>query len=108
MLLLCTSNSEYKDLLINTPIILKVLQIVKDIKEYEIDRLKQELKGTIPTQTDEAFVQMLTVLCIFLKENQLGQSVYTEYVQETKCPIDKSGPLIKTDFDPISNKNEQL
>lgn len=41
-----------------------------------------------------------------MKENQLGQSVYTEYVEETKCPIDQSGPLPDLEFDPISWKNE--
>jgi len=31
--------------------------------------------------------------------------VYTEYVEETKCPIDQSGPLPDLEFDPISYKN---
>ena len=45
---------------------------------------------------------------VFLKENQLGQSVYHQYVEETKCPIDHNGPLIDFEFDAISYKNQKL
>ena len=81
---------------------------MRTTEEFTIEDLQSQLKAILPNQIDEAYVQMLTVLCVFLKENQLGQSVYTEYVQETKCPIDKSGPLVETEFDPMSNKNEPL
>ena len=53
----------------------------------------------------------LLVICIyfiFLKENQAGQSVYTEYVEETLAPIDQSGPLPDFAFDAVSNKNDEL
>jgi hypothetical protein len=51
--------------------------------------------------------------CLFLwvlyqRENSIGPSVYTEYVEETRAPLVKGGPLPETPFDPISNKNEQL
>lgn len=53
---------------------------------------------------------MLIICCnvILLKENQVGQSVYTQYVEETKAPIDQSGPLPDFEFDNISYKNEAL
>mmetsp|Transcript_32157 Transcript_32157/g.49178 ORF Transcript_32157/g.49178 Transcript_32157/m.49178 type:complete len:311 (-) Transcript_32157:1396-2328(-) len=48
----------------------------------------------------------------FLKENQLGQSVYTEYVEETKAPIDQhvSDPKMLPAFalDHISSKNTDM
>ena len=51
---------------------------------------------------------LVTLWVTFLKENQVGQSVYTEYVEETKCPIDQTGPLPDFEFDAISNKNMKL
>lgn len=44
----------------------------------------------------------------FLRENVTGPSIYTEYVEETKAPLIKSGPLPVRETDPISNKNEVL
>jgi hypothetical protein len=45
---------------------------------------------------------------LYQRENSIGPSVYTEYVEETRAPLVKGGPLPETPFDPISNKNEQL
>lgn len=50
---------------------------------------------------------MILAFTIFLKENMLGQSVYTQYVEETKCPIDQS-VLPDLPFDGISWKNQKL
>lgn len=43
----------------------------------------------------------------YLRENSLGPSVYTEYVEETRAPLVK-GDLPVTPFDPISIKNKLL
>jgi len=43
----------------------------------------------------------------YLRENCLGPSVYTEYVEDTRAPLVK-GELPKSDFDPISTKNKLL
>lgn len=55
---------------------------------------------------------VISLWSVFLKENQLGQSVYTQYVEETKCPIDQylSDPKDLPEFalDLISNKNSDL
>lgn len=51
---------------------------------------------------------LLCLWTIFTKENKLGQSVYTQYVEETKAPIDQTGPLPDFEFDSISIKNENL
>jgi hypothetical protein len=43
-----------------------------------------------------------------MRENFFGPSVYTQYVEETKAPLIKSGPLPDNPLDPLSNKNEEL
>lgn len=42
------------------------------------------------------------------RENSVGPSVYTEYVDEVKRPLVKSGPLPDSELDPLSNKNNHL
>ena len=44
----------------------------------------------------------------FLRENSLGPSVYTEYVEDTRAPLVKTGELPANDLDPISFKNVKL
>jgi len=57
---------------------------------------------------DDVYPQVLTALTIFLKENMAGQSVFTQYVEETKCPIDQSGPLPSIEgLDDISFANKE-
>ena len=43
----------------------------------------------------------------YLRENSLGPSVYTEYVEDTRAPLVK-GELPKNELDPLSNKNKLL
>jgi hypothetical protein len=47
-------------------------------------------------------------MTFYARENMIGPSVYTEYVEETLAPIDRTGPLPKNDLDMLSNKNEKL
>ena len=47
-------------------------------------------------------------MVFYARENLLGPSVYTEYVEETLAPLNKGGPLPENDLDVISFKNEQL
>jgi len=47
------------------------------------------------------------LFAFYLRENCLGPSVYTEYVEDTRAPLIK-GDLPRTDFDPISTKNKLL
>lgn len=84
-----------------------LIQQLLVMKDEKIESIKESLVKVISTQGD-LYTLMLTAFVIFLKENQLGQSVYTQYVEETKCPIDQSGPLPDLDFDPISWKNAPL
>ena len=43
-----------------------------------------------------------------MRENCVGPSVYTQYVEETRAPLIKGGPLPENDLDSLSNKNLQL
>lgn len=43
-----------------------------------------------------------------MRENVAGPSVYTEYVEDTKAPLIKGGPLPLNDLDCLSNKNMRL
>ena len=60
--------------------------------------------------TDEkSYVSMVLFLfSTYLRENSLGPSVYTEYVQDTLAPLVKGGPLPLNTLDPISHKNKHL
>ena len=51
---------------------------------------------------------VLFLFSTYLRENSLGPSVYTEYVQDTLAPLVKGGPLPLNALDPISHKNKHL
>lgn len=48
------------------------------------------------------------LLSFYMRENCTGPSVYTQYVEETRAPLVKGGPLPQNDLDCISNKNLKL
>ena len=48
------------------------------------------------------------LLSFYMRENCTGPSVYTQYVEETRAPLVKGGPLPSNDLDCMSNKNLQL
>ena len=50
----------------------------------------------------------LFLLTFYMRENCVGPSVYTEYVEDTRTPLIKGGSLPENDLDSISNKNLQL
>ena len=60
--------------------------------------------------TDErSFVTVaLFLLTFYMRENCTGPSVYTQYVEDTRAPLIKGGPLPDNELDCISNKNLML
>ena len=68
------------------------------------DEQSQEAKET---RGQEFASLVLFLLTFYMRENCVGPSVYTEYVEDTLAPLIK-GHLPKTDFDPFSTKNKQL
>ena len=45
------------------------------------------------------------MLTFYMRENCTGPSVYTQYVEDTRMPLIKSGPLPVNELDCMSNKN---
>lgn len=75
-----------------------------EVNEYTIEDLKSVCQRLL---VEADFVTYSLFLWSFYqRENCVGPSVYTEYVEETRAPLIKGGPLPVTPFDPISNKNE--
>ena len=76
-----------------------------------LDELETFIKGLLETQVTDSKSYITTVLFLFstyIRENSLGPSVYTQYVQETLAPLDTSGALPENPLDPISFKNKAL
>jgi len=77
----------------------------------QLTELKDLAKTFISeTVTDEkSFVTIsLFLLTFYMRENCTGPSVYTQYVEDTRAPLIKSGPLPQNDLDCMSNKNLKL
>ena len=51
---------------------------------------------------------IIFLMTFYGRENMLGPSVYTQYVEETLAPLVTSGPLPENNLDIISFKNEKL
>ena len=100
----CNNNAEFKTQMLNNKIIEALISYFKEIKEVSIEDLKS-LCLKVTSGVD--FVSCCLFLwSVYQRENCIGPSVYTEYVEDTRAPLIKSGPLPETPFDPISNKNE--
>ena len=48
------------------------------------------------------------LMTFYMRENCVGPSVYTEYVEDTRAPLIKGGPLPLNGLDMLSNKNLKL
>lgn len=113
-LLSCSANSEYKALLLDkSPLIKTLIDIgnqASQLQEVTVEWLAQRLEEDLKLKeqnSGELFNLLVLAWTVFMKENMTGQSVYTQYVEETKCPIDQSA-LPDLPFDPISCKNQKL
>lgn len=97
-------NSEFK----------KIQDEVESSSESSLDQIRKMFEENVITkfadiqQADELFLQMLILFVFFLKENQLGPSVYSLYAEEELQPVDRYGDLPEFFLDPISNKNQAL
>lgn len=112
-------NVEYKQVLQQSDnIVMALSNHVKEMGDIEsaesLELIKKSYTEKILPQycnmeaKDSVFLQMLILFLFFLKENQVGASVYTLYAEEEKRPIDRYGDLPESVLDPISNKNEKL
>lgn len=60
------------------------------------------------TDTKSYVSMALFLITFYMRENSVGPSVYTQYVEDTRAPLIKGGPLPENDLDVISNKNLTL
>lgn len=99
------NNNEYKERLASVKVVADMIAFFKDTKTFEIDVVIDFCKRV---QEEHDFVSLVLLLwTVYQRENVVGPSVYTEYVEETRAPLEK-GFLPETPFDPISTKNEAL
>ena len=81
----------------------KQSELLEELETFVKSTLESELKDS------KSYVTMVLFLfSLYIRENSLGPSVYTQYVQETLAPLDTSGPLPENVLDPISFKNKTL
>jgi len=110
-LLQSENNTVYKSLLTEKDNAIKEInEFIKTSAEDECKSL-EEIRSFFTNELLKKYdieVLLYTLYAVLLKENQTGPSVYTQYVDEEKCPIDHNGPLIDFEFDPISYKNKKL
>lgn len=117
----CTLNADFKLSTRSHPFISMLITTLKD--QYESETSLSEDQEVLETQAKEIIAKVKQaildfviddfeslihfLMSFYLRENSLGPSVYTEYVEETRAPLEKNH-LPVTEFDPISNKNKLL
>lgn len=70
--------------------------------------MEDSIKSLAP-QSPEEYVTLVEALYdFFIRENVVGPSVYSLYVEEEKRPLIKGEPLREREIDPISTKNTHL
>ena len=77
----------------------------------ELSALKafaEQIVSELVTDTKSYVTLSLFLLNLYMRENCVGPSLYTEYVEETLAPLIKGGPLPENELDCISNKNLKL
>lgn len=67
--------------------------------------LAQSLKAEYVADEKSFVTLSLFLLTFYMRENCTGPSVYTQYVEDTRAPLIKGGPLPENELDCISNKN---
>jgi len=68
---------------------------------------KYFLENEIKDETDIKEM-VATLFAIYLRENMVGPSVYSVYVEEILAPIDDKAPKIESLLDGLSSKNVAL
>ena len=98
--------------MLSHPLVSAINQKLSEKPNTPLEELKELIleKANDLFFTDKAaLTDALKVLYfVFLRENVTGPSIYTEYVEETKAPLVKGGPLPERPVDAMSNKNQEL
>ena len=67
-----------------------------------------QVVSELVTDTKSYVTLSLFLINLYMRENCVGPSLYTEYVEETLAPLIKGGPLPENELDCMSNKNLKL
>lgn len=117
------SNAEFKAQLNDVP-------LISELKSFCDENYKKSKKSTPSPSTSPFDMIALEQLCrshlkpvtsksevvtliwflmsVYMRENALGPSIYTEYVEDTRAPLVNTGKLPRNDLDSISYKNKPL
>ena len=106
-LLKTTTNADFKEKVQQVKLIQDLVEHCKDF-DGNLEGLEALCKSHLKTEKTSIVTQVLFLQSFTLRENSLGPSVYTEYVEDTRAPLVKSGELPENDLDPISYKNKKL
>ena len=68
----------------------------------------QQTVSELVTDTKSYVTLSLFLINFYMRENCIGPSVYTEYVEDTLAPLVKGGSLPQNDLDCFSTKNLRL
>ena len=61
---------------------------------FKVEAIKDKIESLLATYDIKGKLEILKVAYnLYLRENVVGPSFYTQYVEETKAPIVKGGPL---------------
>ena len=74
----------------------------------QLKTFAQQVVTELVTDEKSYVTLALFLLTFYMRENCIGPSVYTQYVEDTRAPLIRSGPLPANDLDCMSNKNLAL
>ena len=74
-------------------------------QQADLNTFAKQLVAELVTDEVSYVTLALFLLTFYVRENCVGPSVYTQYVEETRMPLIKGGPLAENDLDCLSNKN---
>lgn len=102
-------NKEFLTLFITHPLIHTLIYRLKNYPDENLDQIQEYVLDFMKEKSKDQILETIEFLyAVCVRENVLGRSIYTQYVEETKAPLIKGGPLPETEADPISNKNQSL
>ncbi|CDW87054.1 tetratricopeptide repeat protein 27 [Stylonychia lemnae] len=110
-LLAITDNQTFISHVLDHYFLQNLNEYLKGNEQVQLQELNEkilQLSDQYRTSTENYLDLIETLFSIFLRDNMSGPSVYTLYVEETKAPLIKGGPLPDTLLDPLSNKNQAL
>ena len=104
------TNIEFKALLANQPLLKTLNEVFSSGEKVGLERICSETQKYIEeSESLQSRYVSLVLFCytLYIRENSLGPSVYTQYVEDTRAPL-VSKELPPYDLDHLSTKNRSL